>query len=148
MSKYIKVNKFCEINQDHFAKSREDDLLIAVNVIPVQKEEKGFINYCLAIENEQKCCEEFDAKLFKINKNIDFSNVFVSKIERDVTFSQEEKEEFVNHYGDEFSDYKATKIYDENDELIAVGVVENYHNGYYSHLVYEKNGEIHYDDYL
>ena len=46
-NKIINVNKYCEINKDNIAKSRDRE--IGINIIQKEKKEKGFINYCLAI---------------------------------------------------------------------------------------------------
>lgn len=54
----IEVNKYCEINQDNIAKS-VDNRAIGNNIIQKVKDEKGFINFCLAIDNHQDCCERW-----------------------------------------------------------------------------------------
>ncbi len=63
----IKVNKICEINRDNIALSVENRR-IAINVIQKVKDEKGFINYCLAVDDEQICCEEISAGYKKIGR--------------------------------------------------------------------------------
>ena len=46
--KIIEVNKYCEINKDNIAIVRDRE--IGINILQKEKDEKGFINYCLAIE--------------------------------------------------------------------------------------------------
>ena len=148
----IEVNKYCEINQDNIAKSVEDRA-IAINVIQKVKDEKGFINFCLAIDDYQDCCERWEA-IYKKIADYDDNNVFVSKIEAEIDYSEEDVEKYCKEYltffdnenndNDEDDDdekkadyFHICKVYGENEELIALGIVYNYHNGYYKHYVYE-----------
>ena len=70
----IIVKKMCEINQDNIAISVENRR-IAINIIQKVKDEKGFINYCLAVDDEQFCCEEISVGYRKI-VDFDENNVY------------------------------------------------------------------------
>lgn len=146
----IEVNKYCEINQDNIAKSVKDRA-IAINVIQKVKDEKGFINFCLAIDDYQDCCERWEA-IYKKIADYDDNNVFVSKIEAEIDYSEEDVKKYCKEYlpflnEDDFDDedkadyFHLCKVYGENEELIALGIVYNYHNGYYKHYVYENEND-------
>lgn len=144
MEKIIKVNKYCEINKDNIAIVRDRE--IGINILQKRKNEKGFINYCLAIEICQRCCENWGAGFYKV---IDFNedNVFVSKIELNADISLDDVGNTLHI--DELNSCYACKVYGKNNVLIAIGYVYNDHNGYYSHTIYEvENGEIIYEDNL
>lgn len=144
----IEVNKYCEINQDNIAKSVKDRA-IAINVVQKVKDEKGFINFCLAIDDYQDCCEEWDTIYEKL-VDYDDNNVFVSKIEAEIDYSEEDVEKYCKEYlpfldekDDKAGYFHICKVYGENEELIALGIVYNYHNGCYSHYIYEnENGKL------
>lgn len=137
-NKIINVNKYCEINKDNIAKSRDRE--IGINIIQKEKNEKGFINYCLAIDNYQNCCENWGAGFYKVT-DFNEENVFVSKIELNADIWLEDVGNTLDTY--ELSNCYACKVYGENNVLIAIGYVYNDHNGYYSHTIYEvENGEI------
>lgn len=145
----IEVNKYCEINQDNIAKS-VDNRAIAINIIQKVKDEKGFINFCLGIDDFQDCCEDWDA-IYKKIADYDDNNVYVSKIEAEIDYSEEDVKKYCKEYlsflDDEKDDkagyFHICKVYGEDEELIALGIVYNYHNGYYSHYVYEnENGKL------
>lgn len=86
--KTILVNKFCKINEENI--TNINNRLIAINVV-TNEEEKGFVNYCLAIDSFWRCCETFGTALSKISE-FNSDNVFVSKIELDVSLNKEEAE--------------------------------------------------------
>ena len=139
----IIVNKYCEINQNNIAKSVKNRR-IAINVVQKIKDEKGFINYCLAVDNEQFCCEEITFGYKKL-KDFDENNVYISKIISNIL-----KEE------DYYSMTYMCKIYGKEkksdlfNKLIAIGYVKNKANaGWYSHTIYEsENGKIIYEGEL
>lgn len=139
----IIVNKYCEINQNNIAKSVKNRR-IAINVVQKIKDEKGFINYCLAVDNKQFCCEEITFGYKKLKK-FDENNVYISKIISNIL-----KEE------DYYSMTYMCKIYGKEKEsdlfnkLIAIGYVKNKANaGWYSHTIYEsENGKIIYEGEL
>lgn len=139
----IIVNKYCEINQNNIAKSVKNRR-IAINVVQKIKDEKGFINYCLAVDNKQFCCEEITFGYKKL-KDFDENNVYISKIISNIL-----KEE------DYYSMTYMCKIYGKEKEsdlfnkLIAIGYVKNKANaGWYSHTIYEsENGKIIYEGEL
>lgn len=145
--KIILVNKFCKINEENI--TNIDDRLIAINVV-TNEEEKGFINYCLAIDSFWKCCETFGTAFSKISE-FNSDNVFVSKIELDVSLDKEEAE-LLKKINNEFNkgyEYYACKVYGENDYLLAIGLVFNHHNGFYEHKVEVlENGKVIYEEYL
>lgn len=139
----IIVKKMCEINQDNIAKSVKNRK-IAINVIQKLKDEKGFINYCLAVDNEQFCCEKIT---FGYKKIIDFdeNNVYVSKIVSNIfrKFNYKSLTYICKIYGKR----------NENDirnRVIAIAFVTNKANaGWYSHTIYEsENGKIVYETEL
>lgn len=139
----IIVNKYCEINQNNIAKSVKNRR-IAINIVQKIKDEKGFINYCLAVDNKQFCCEEITFGYKKL-KDFDENNVYISKIISNIL-----KEE------DYYSMTYMCKIYGKEKEsdlfnkLIAIGYVKNKANaGWYSHTIYEsENGKIIYEGEL
>ena len=102
------------------------------------------INYCLAVDNEQFCCEEITFGYKKL-KDFDENNVYISKIISNIL-----KEE------DYYSMTYMCKIYGKEKEsdlfnkLIAIGYVKNKANaGWYSHTIYEsENGKIIYEGEL
>lgn len=136
--KTIKVNKLCKINQDNIAPSR-DRRQVAVNVTQYIEDEKGFINYCLAINKHLLYSEVFMANLIKMDVSIDFDKVYVEKIEHNVT-DKETLNFITNCLGylidDDEMNLFVSKIYGYHDEVLAIAYVFNYHNGYYSHEVY------------
>lgn len=139
----IKVNKICEINRDNIALSVENRR-IAINVIQKVKDEKGFINYCLAVDDEQICCEEISAGYRKI---IDFdeNNVYISKIVSNII-----EEESYHSLSYICKIYGKAKKRDFFNKLLAIGFVNNTANaGWYSHTIYEcENGKIAYESEL
>ncbi len=142
--KIIEVNKYCEINKNNIAIVRDRE--IGINILQKEKDEKGFINYCLAIEACQRCCENWGADFYKVT-NFNEENVFVSKIETNADICANDVGNTLDVY--ELSNCYACKIYGENNVLIAIGYVYNDHNGYYSHTIYEvENGEIICEDNL
>lgn len=128
-NKIIKVNKKCIINTDNIAKCKDRE--IAVNITCLDEcEENGFINYTLAIENGQHCCEDFGTKLVILsdeqyvgyivhNVQDEVIRGFVKKITRDID-----------------ADYIVSAIYGKYTNLIAIAYCYNAHNGYYGHYVY------------
>lgn len=139
----IKVNKICEINRDNIALSVENRR-IAINVIQKVKDEKGFINYCLAVDDEQICCEEISAGYRKL---IDFdeNNVYISKIVSNII--EEESYHSLSYICKIYGKVKKTDFF---NKLLAIGFVNNTANaGYYYHTIYEyENGKIVYESEL
>lgn len=139
----IKVNKICEINRDNIALSVENRR-IAINVIQKVKDEKGFINYCLAVDDEQICCEEISAGYRKL---IDFdeNNVYISKIVSNII--EEESYHSLSYICKIYGKVKKTDFF---NKLLAIGFVNNTANaGWYSHTIYEcENGKIVYESEL
>lgn len=139
----IKVNKICEINRDNIALSVENRR-IAINVIQKVKDEKGFINYCLAVDDEQICCEEISAGYRKL-VDFDENNVYISKIVSNII--EEESYHSLSYICKIYGKAKKTDFF---NKLIAIGFVNNTANaGWYSHIVYEsENGKIVYETEL
>lgn len=139
----IIVKKMCEINQDNIAKSVENRR-IAINVIQKVKDEKGFINYCLAVDDEQICCEEISAGYRKV---IDFdeNNVYISKIVSNII--EEESYHSLSYICRIYGKAKKTDFF---NKLLAIGFVNNTANaGWYSHTIYEcENGKLVYETEL
>lgn len=144
----INVNKMCYINQENIAKVKERDIAISVTSLDaVNVNENGFINLTLAIDNEDYCCEYWGTYLLKEK---DKELFFVSRIEVDVELSDEELKQINKEFNEDFKNSHITcvKVYD-NNELIAVGIAFNQHNGYYSHVVEAlENGQIIYENWL
>ena len=144
----IDVNKMCYINQENIAKVKERDIAISVTSLDaVNGNENGFINLTLAIDNEDYCCEYWGTYLLKEK---DKELFFVSRIEVDVELSDEELKQINKEFNEDFKNSHITcvKVYD-NNELIAVGIAFNQHNGYYSHVVEAlENGQIIYENWL
>lgn len=129
MTKYI-VNTLCILNQENPTPSKSMD--IAINIIPVKKNEK-FENFVLGIDNYQQCCEGFGAKCtlgewFEEEK-------FVESIEFDI----------------DRDDSFTVKI-NIKDESPIYASVYNIHNGYYAHAIYYTDSSLKVDcfekDYL
>ena len=139
----IKVNKICEINRDNIALSVESRR-IAVNIIQKVKDEKGFINYCLAVDDEQICCEEISAGYKKL-VDFDENNVYISKIVSNII--EEESYHSLSYICKIYGKAKKTDFF---NKLIAFGFVNNTANaGWYSHTIYEcENGKIVYESEL
>lgn len=157
--KTIEVNKFCEINQENIAPSVKNRD-IAINIVQKEKDEKGFINFCLAIDNWQQCSEYFGVYFEKLREYVD-NNVYVSKIEtyrklRDdedwEEFTKKELEPYLKPsmgFFWEEGGYCLAKVYGKNKELLAIAYVYNNHNGYYWHNVYAiSNGDIVYESFI
>lgn len=136
----IDVNKECIIDDENIAICKEERL-IAISITDKDRnEDNGFINYTLAIEDYQRCCEEYSAWY-----EIYSENRFVKYIEHDCNVTKEIKD-FVlskdNNMSILFKDNEILEscvvsvVYGENDEIIAIGMCYNVHNGYYSHKVY------------
>ncbi|MGL6023470.1 MAG: hypothetical protein ACRC0F_02545 [Cetobacterium sp.] len=145
----VKVSKDCKINDYNIAKSI-DDREVSINVTQYIEDENGFINYCLAIEDSQQCCESFGSGFFKV-VDFDETKIFVDRIEHDienVTSEWLKEIGFRYDFDDEASDYiidggVVSCIYGKVDELLAIAWVYNDHNGYYSHKVFtDVNGDI------
>lgn len=138
----INVNKVCEINQENIAPCREDRL-IAINVIPKDRDEsKGFINYCLAIDDSQQCCEDFGVELLMLKETKD-NIYYVKHIEHNADYDLGWLIKTLREFGYDRTHINPiedgsiiSKVIGENNELIAIGLVYNSHNGYYSHEVY------------
>lgn len=139
----IKVNKICEINRDNIALSVENRR-IAINVIQKVKDEKGFINYCLAVDDEQFCCEEISVGYRKV-VDFDENNVYISKIVSNII--EEESYHSLSYICKIYGKVKKTDFF---TKLIAIGFVNNTANaGWYSHTIYEcENGKIAYESEL
>lgn len=139
----IKVNKICEINQDNIALSVENRR-IAINVVQKVKDEKGFINYCLAVDDEQICCEEISVGYRKF-VDFDENNVYISKIVSNII--EEESYHSLSYICKISGKAKKTDFF---NKLIAIGFVNNTANaGWYSHTIYEcENGKIVYESEL
>lgn len=139
----IKVNKICEINRDNIALSVENRR-IAINVIQKVKDEKGFINYCLAVDDEQICCEEISAGYRKL-VDFDENNVYISKIVSNII--EEESYHSLSYICKIYGKAKKTDFF---NKLLAIGFVNNTANaGWYSHTIYEcENGKIVYESEL
>lgn len=131
--KIIEVNKFCEINQENIAPSVEDRI-IAINIVQKDKDEKGFINFCLAIDSYQRCCESFGGDFVK-TIDYDEENVYVSKIETGVDLTEEEIKKYLDVDDFDCGGYHACKVYGKENELISVAFVVNIQNGYYDHCL-------------
>lgn len=135
----INVNKICEINQENIAPCKEDRL-IAINVIPKDRDEsKGFINYCLAIDSSPQCCENFGVELLMLKETKD--NIYYIKhiehnVDCNITKILREFGYDRRHINPIEDGSIISKVIGENNELIAIGVVYNSHNGYYAHEVY------------
>lgn len=146
--KIINVNKMCYINQNNIAKVKERDIAISVTSLDaVNGNENGFINLTLAIDNEDYCCEYWGTYLLKEK---DKELFFVSRIEIDVDLTDEELKQINKEFNEDFKNSHITcvKVYDDN-ELIAIGIAFNQHNGYYSHVVEAlENGQIIYENWL
>lgn len=144
----INVNKMCYINQKNIAKVKDRNVAISVTALDaVNGNENSFINLTLAIDNEDYCCEYWGTYLIK-DKNKEL--FFVSRIEVDVELNDEELKQIHKEFNEDFknSDITCVKVYD-NNELIAVGIAFNQHNGYYSHVVEAlENGQIIYENWL
>ena len=144
----INVNKMCYINQKNIAKVKDRNVAISVTALDaVNGNENSFINLTLAIDNEDYCCEYWGTYLIK-DKNKEL--FFVSRIEIDVELNDEELKQIHKEFNEDFknSDITCVKVYD-NNELIAVGIAFNQHNGYYSHVVEAmENGQIIYETWL
>lgn len=139
----IKVNKICEINQDNIVLSVENRR-IAINVVQKVKDEKGFINYCLAVDGEQICCEEISVGYRKF-VDFDENNVYISKIVSNII--EEESYHSLSYICKIYGKAKKTDFF---NKLIAIGFVNNTANaGWYSHTIYEcENGKIVYESEL
>ena len=139
----IIVKKYCEINQENIALSVKDRR-IAINVVQKVKDEKGFIDYCLAVDDEQFCCEEISVGYRKV-VDFDENNVYISKIISNII-----KEESYHSLSYICKIYGKAKKTDFFNKLLAIGYVKNKANaGYYSHTIYEyENGKIVYESQL
>lgn len=139
----IKVNKICEINQNNIAMSVENRR-IAINIIQKVKDEKGFIDYCLAVDDEQICCEDITVGYRKL-VDFDENNVYISKIVSNII--EEESYHSLSYICKIYGKVKKTDFF---NKIIAIGFVNNTANaGWYSHIVYEyENGKIAYETEL
>ncbi|MGL4998631.1 MAG: hypothetical protein ACRC5T_06645 [Cetobacterium sp.] len=147
--KTVEVNKDCKINNYNIAKSR-DDREVSINITQYIEDENGFINYCLAIEDKQQCCEFFGSGFFKV-VDFDENKVFVDRINHDienVTSEWLEEIGFRYNFDDEESEYIIDSgivscVYGKDNELLAIAWVYNAHNRYYGHEVFtDINGDI------
>lgn len=128
-NKIIEVNKKCIINTDNIAKCRDRE--IAVNITCLDEcEESGFINYTLAIENGQHCCEDFGTKLVILSDEEYIRYIVHNTTDKAII-------NFVKEIiKDSDGDYIVSAIYGRSDNLIAIAYCYNIHNGYYGHYVY------------
>lgn len=136
----IDVNKECIINDENIAPCREERL-VAISITDKNKsEDNGFINYTLAIENYQRCCEEYGA-LCEVYSD----DTFVKYIEHDYEITEEIKNFVLSkntNMSELFKDdevienYMISVAYGRNDEIIAIGFCYNIHNGFYAHRVF------------
>lgn len=144
--KIIIVNKYCEINQENVALSVKNRR-IAINVVQKVKDEKGFINYCLAVDDEQFCCEKISFG-YREKADFDKNNVYISKIVSNIF----ERDFYSPNYSSTYicEIYGKEKESDLDDKVIAIGYVKNKANaGYYYHTIYEyENGKIVYESEL
>lgn len=136
----IEVNKRCTINDENIATCR-DERLVAISVTDENRiEDNGFINYTLAIEDRQRCCEEYSTWY-----EIYSENRFVKYIDHDAEVNKKLKEFVLSkntNMSELFKDKEilesclVTVVYGNDDEIIAIGICYNVHNGYYGHYVY------------
>lgn len=138
--KEIIVNRECVVSRSDIAPVKEEYRDTAICITQKVEDEQGFINYMLAIENGQSCCEWYDSGFIKL---IDFdeNNVFISKVVHNdksdkvkeiVRKGIEAEHDYIMYDGDIIR----TSVYGKNGELLVVAYVFNEHNGYYSHDVY------------
>ena len=67
--KTIKVQKDCIIDRKNIAKVKYREIALSVtSVDALNGNENGFINFTLAIEDYQQCCEFFGTYLMKEKK--------------------------------------------------------------------------------
>lgn len=136
----IEVNKECVIDDDNIAICREERL-IAISITDKNRnEDDGFINYTLAIEDYQKCCENYDACYEIYSKNR-----FIKYIEHDCGITKDLVDFVLSKENDMSALFKDAEVlessvvsvaYGENEEIIAIGICYNVHNGYYAHNIY------------
>lgn len=143
--KTIKVQKNCIIDRKNIAKVKNREIALSVtSVEALNGNENGFINFTLAIEDYQECCEFFGTYLLKEKKQDLF---YVDRIELDVELTDEELRNINKELKENFSedDIICAKVYD-NEEVIATAIAFNQHNGYYAHSVEAlENGKIIYE---
>ena len=144
--KTIKVKKDCIIDRKNIAKVKNREIALSVtSVDALNGNETGFINFTLAIEDCQLCCEFFGTYLIKDKKQDLF---YVDRIELDVELTDGELKDINNELKENFShnDIICAKVYD-NEKVIATAIAFNQHNGYYAHSVEAlQNGKIIYDN--
>lgn len=136
----IEVNKECVIDDDNIAICREERL-IAISITDKNRnEDDGFINYTLAIEDYQRCCENYDAcyEIYSTNR-------FIKYIEHDCSITKDLVDFVLSKENDMSALFKDAEVlessvvsvaYGENEEIIAIGICHNVHNGYYAHNIY------------
>lgn len=143
--KTIKIQKNCIINRKNIAEVKNREIALSVtSVEALNGNENGFINFTLAIEDYQECCEFFGTYLLKEKKQDLF---YVDRIELDVELTDEELRNINKELKENFSedDIICAKVYD-NEEVIATAIAFNQHNGYYAHSVEAlENGKIIYE---
>ena len=143
--KTIKVQKNCIIDRKNIAKVKNREIALSVtSVEALNGNENGFINFTLAIEDYQECCEFFGTYLLKEKKQDLF---YVDRIELDVELTDEELKNINKELKENFSedDIICAKVYD-NEKIIATAIAFNQHNGYYAHSVEAlENGKIIYE---
>lgn len=132
-NKIIKVCKNCHINQEDFAPCMKELRTTAVNITSVKSEiEYGFINFMLAISDEQICCENYGTNLIWVKEQKD--KYYIDHI----ILEENSNLRLVDNDNNSLpkSDCIVCSVYGENNELICYGYVFNIHNGYYAHNVY------------
>lgn len=143
--KTIKVQKQCLIDRKNIAKVKNREIALSVTSVDALKgNENGFINFTLAIEDCQLCCEFFGTYLIKEKKQDLF---YVDRIELDVELTDGELKTINEELKENFSsdDIICAKVYD-NEKIIATAIAFNQHNGYYAHSVEAlENGRIIYE---
>ena len=144
--KTIKVQKDCIIDRKNIAKVKYREIALSVTSVDALKgNENGFINFTLAIEDYQQCCEFFGTYLLKEKKQDLF---YVDRIEHNVELTNEELKNINKELEENFfhDDIICAKVYD-NEKVIATAIVFNQHNGEYVHSVEAlKNGKIIYEN--
>lgn len=137
MLKTIEVYCTCSVGNENITKSvpnRE----VTLSVTSLSEEGNGFINYSLAIDDCQVCCEQWGTVFIPLDDRYDLSNVYVSKIEHDIELPNSPFEKYLESIdvGVEDTNFIMSVVYGEGDMPLALGIVYNNHNGYYAHTVY------------
>ena len=100
-----------------------------------------FINYTLGIDDNIQGCENFGVIFDKVS-----DDTYVTYIDHDSNLNLELVQKYISNEIDvniKNLYFIYTIAYGKDNEIIAIGICFNKHNGYYSHSVYaDFNGKI------